>query len=119
MDTKHSTSSTPHTTRRSGLKIPSSWITSVLYKSVNDGTSAGHPGRAGRTVYTGYLAVFTSRGDALLHGDVPSYLAGLVQAGEGGRSVGSAYNSLIRSKGYPYQHVTDSDAVRELKEMMK
>ena len=102
MDAKHSTSK--HTascaTHRFGLKIPSSWITSIRYRD-------------------GYLAVFTDRGDALLHGNVPSYLAGLVQAGKGGRSVGSAYNKLVRSKGYPYQHVTDEAAVKELKEMMK
>lgn len=104
MDTKHSTS---HATHRSGLKIPSSWITSIRYRNVE---GSGH---------TGYLAVFTSHGDALLHGNVPSYLAGLVQAGKGGRSVGSAYHSLIRSKGYPYQHVTDTKAVRELREMMR
>jgi len=83
-----------------GLKIPSSWITSIRY-------------------HNGYLAVFTSRGDALLHGNVPSYLAGLVQAGKGGRSVGSAYHKLVRAKGYPYQHVTDTKAVKKLKEMMK
>lgn len=105
MDAKHTTERTePTTSRRSSLKIPSSWIKSIQYKNVNG---------------TGYLAVFTDRGDALLHGNVPSYLAGLVQAGKGGRSVGSAYNSLVRSKGYPYQHVTDEVAVKELKEMMK
>lgn len=107
MDTNKSTTPTAHC---SGLKIPSSWITSIRYRSVDDGTGTGH---------TGYLAVFTSRGDVLLHGNVPSYLAGLVQAGKGGRSVGSAYHKLVRSKGYPYQHVTDPGAVRELKEMMK
>lgn len=100
MNTEH----TLHTVRRFGLKIPSSWIKSIYYKNIGG---------------TGYLAVFTSRGDALLHSGIPSYLPGLVQAGKGGRSVGSAYNKLVRSKGYPYQHVTDPQAVRELKEMMK
>ncbi len=65
---------------------------------------------------------------ALLYGPhVPSWVPGLIQAGEGGRSVGSAFNSLMKSeKGkemmrrlqISYQRVEGETEVGQLKEMM-
>lgn len=93
------------------MKLFSSWIRSVLYRN-------------------GYLAVFLKPDDrksspvALLYSNVPPYLPGLIQAGEGGRSVGSAFNSLLKRKdvqkkyGIEYQRIEGQDKVRELKEMM-
>jgi hypothetical protein len=81
----------------------SSWISEVLYKRCPDDST--------------YLAIFLKSGQALLYSGVPSHLPGLIQAGEGGKSVGSAYNSLVKGK-YPYQRVEDDKAVKELRKMM-
>lgn len=100
---------------------PSSWIDKVLYRRV-----------AGRW---GYLAVFLKRRNGpptgILYGPkdsgcsgVPSWMCGLIQAGEGGQSVGSAYNSLLKrvdvqeKYGIEYQRVEGEDRVRELERMM-
>lgn len=100
---------------------PSSWIDKVLYRRV-----------AGRW---GYLAVFLKSRNgpptALLYGPrdsgfsgVPSWMCGLIQAGEGGQSIGSAYNSLLKrvdvqaKYGIQYQRVEGEDRVRELERMM-
>ena len=93
---------------RRGLKIPSSWISKISYKS-------------------GYLAIFLADrpDEALLYVNVPEWMPGLIQAGEGGRSVGSAFNSLLKKKetlekyGIQYQRIEGRDKVWELRRMMK
>lgn len=89
----------------------SSWIESVLYKRTPDGQT--------------YLGIFLrpepwtgAEPVALLYGpDIPSWLPGLVQAGAGRRSVGRAYNKLVKGR-FPYQRITGTEAVA-LKEMLK
>lgn len=103
------------------MKIRSSWIASVAYRRV-DGV--------------GFLAIFV-RGDkgraphAMLYGPspaapegVPSWVAGLVQAGVGGVSVGRAYNRIVRGReqevyGWGYERVEGEEKLSELKEMMR
>jgi hypothetical protein len=90
----------------------SSWIESILYKRTPDGRA--------------YLGIFLRSEPgtkppavpiALLYGpDIPSWLPGLVQAGAGHRSVGLAYNRLVKGR-FPYQKVTGQDAIA-LKEML-
>lgn len=87
----------------------SSWIEDVRYKRFPDGRS--------------YLGIFlrpepgSSERVALLYGPkVPAWLPGLLQAGAGRRSVGRAYNKLIKGK-FPFQRVTGREAVA-LKEML-
>lgn len=82
-------------------KTTSSWITGTDYRN-------------------GFLAVYTSTGTAMLYGGptgpVPAYVPGLVHAGTGRRSVGLAYNRLVKGS-YPYQQV-EADRVEELRQMM-
>lgn len=86
----------------------SSWISSILYKRTPDGAS--------------YVSVFLKGADAaLLYGGptspIPSWLPGLLLAGTGRRSVGLAYNRLLKGK-YEYQRVEGKESVNALKEMM-
>lgn len=105
----------------------SSWIDSILYKKTPAGDS--------------YLAVFLkdtaqvqSRAQsqapfesapaepvAFLYGGptspIPSWLPGLLKAGTGRRSVGLAYNRLLKGK-YEYQRVEGKESVQQLKEMV-
>lgn len=96
----------------------SSWIEEVRYKD-------------------GFLALFlkpTPRSPqdrrwspqpvALLYGpNVPSWVPGLIQAGEGGRSAGSAFNSILKVRreemGIAYQKIEGKKKVQQLKEMMR
>jgi hypothetical protein len=100
----------------------SSWIDSILYKRTTDGS---------------YLAVFlkdtagvqsqapfeTTPAEpvAFLYGGpespIPSWIPGLLAAGTGRRSVGLAYNKLLKGK-YSYQRVEGRENVEALKEMM-
>src|SRR5688572_32389868 len=114
--------------------MTSSWISSILYKRLPDGSS--------------YLAVFQEKciecqetgkeenfltgwkctkckgtgkrkePSALLYGGpvnpIPSWLPGLISAGTGKRSPGLAYNRLLKGK-YPYQRIEGSQAVSELR----
>jgi hypothetical protein len=97
----------------------SSWISSIGYRRFPDGAA--------------YLAVFLRREDqpicngeripvALLYGGprspIPSWLPGLLKAGTGRRSVGLAFNRLLKGKGYDYTRVEGQDNVRKLKEML-
>lgn len=108
------------------LKIRSSWIASVSYRRV-DGV--------------GFLAIFTREerdgqgraikpAYALLYGlserapqGVPPWVAGLVQAGIGGVSVGRAYGKVVKrhqaKHGWGYERVEGEERFSELKEMMK
>lgn len=94
--------------RSRSLKISSSWISKVSYKNR-------------------FLAVFLKDqpDEALLYANVPEWMPGLIQAGEGGRSVGSAFNSLLKKKetlekyGIQYQRIEGKDKVWELRRMMK
>ena len=94
--------------RSRSLKIPSSWISKVSYKN-------------------GFLVIFLADrpDEALLYANVPEWMPGLIQAGEGGRSVGSAYNSLLKKGetrekyGIQYQRIEGRDKVWELRRMMK
>lgn len=87
----------------------STWISEVLYKRI-----PSSPG----VEETRYLAIFTQKGDrALLYEGIPSNLPGLLQAGLGGRSVGKAYNKLVKGK-FPYQEVVGEEKVRELRRIM-
>jgi hypothetical protein len=106
--------------------VNSSWIEFTKYKRLPDGSS--------------YLAVFLkdqpetvqdwnsmahpagrSEPVAFLYGGptspVPSWLPGLLQAGTGRRSVGLAFNRLLKGK-YTYQRVEGREQVEQLKEMM-
>jgi hypothetical protein len=100
----------------------SSWIDSILYKRTNSGS---------------YLAVFLKSTTqvqsqapfeasqvepvAFLYGGpsspIPPWMAGLIAAGTGRRSVGLAYNRLLKGK-FEYQRVEGRDKVQQLKEMM-
>lgn len=68
----------------------------------------------------GFLALYTADGAAMLYGGptgpVPAWAPGLVHAGTDRRSVGLAYNRLIKNR-YPYQRV-EANRVKELREMM-
>jgi hypothetical protein len=78
----------------------SSWIASVAYKN-------------------GFLALFLDNGGAMIFSGVPSYLAGLLVAGqakakEGGRSIGATYHKLVKGR-YTTNYITDENKVRELR----
>ena len=79
----------------------SSWITGTDYRN-------------------GFLALYTADGAAMLYGGptgpVPAWAPGLVHAGTNRRSVGRAYNRLIKGR-YPHQRV-EADRVGELRRMM-
>ncbi len=79
----------------------SSWITGTDYRN-------------------GFLALYTADGAAMLYGGptgpVPAWAPGLVHAGTDRRSVGLAYNRLIKGS-YPYQRV-EANRVGELRRMM-
>lgn len=90
---------TTHTANRS------SWIQSVAFK------------RADADSPTGFLAVFLGTGIALLYGEVPSYVPGLLVAGTARRSIGLAYNRLVKGR-YPYQRVEGRERVQELRALM-
>lgn len=124
----------------------SSWIESIRYKKLPDGSSyvaiflkdqeKNCPSCGGR----GYVpsddpfCKFGSRPcrdcwrtgkveshEALLYGGpefpIPSWLPGLVQAGTGGKSIGHAYHKLVKGK-YPSQRVEGREKVQELRRMM-
>jgi hypothetical protein len=77
----------------------SSWISSIAYTR-------------------GFLAVFLTSGTVLLYADTPSWLPGLLCAGTGRRSVGLAYNRLVKGRGYQYQRIEDAARVAELRALM-
>lgn len=95
---------------------PSSWIDKVLYRNhyiaIFLKPSHTRPNRPNRPP------------TALLYSNVPSWMCGLIQAGEGGQSIGSAYNSLLKRAdaqakyGIQYQRVEGEERVRELERMM-
>lgn len=81
----------------------STWISEILYKSTPD---------------SNYLAIFLSNESvALLYRGVSSKIPGLLQAGLGGRSVGSAYNKLVKGK-YKYSRIEGQEKVNKLRKMM-
>lgn len=130
--------------RKRGDQVNSSWIDSTLYKSFPDGSSylavflKDHEKACGSCGGRGYVPADPSSRlrdracqdcqregtvqappTALLYGPkVPSYLPGLVAAGTGRRSVGLAFNRLVKSK-YTYQRVEGKEQVKKLKEMLK
>lgn len=93
----------------------STWIQGFTYRRL--------PGDRGR-----YLALFLRPEDrkstptALLYGGpvtpIPSYLPGLLAAGTRKRSVGTAYNRLLKGR-YEYQRVEGREAVEGLKRMLE
>lgn len=111
--------------------MKSSWIQSISYKRLDDGSSylalflkdeekycPSCKGRGcGRCYGTGYVRIPA----ALLYGGpdspIPSWLSGLVQAGTGGKSVGHAYHKLVKGK-YPSQRVEGRKKVEELRRML-
>jgi hypothetical protein len=89
--------------RRTTMKRSSSWISSILYRN-------------------GFLAIFlkVDRDEtpvALLYGDIPPRIPGLLIAGTGSRSIGLAYNRLVKDR-YPYNRVEGRAKVEELKRLM-
>lgn len=89
------------------MKTPSSeWITETAYRRVD---------MDGRKV--GFLVLFLDKATAMLYSEIPSHLHGLLLAGLGGKSIGSAYNKLVKSR-YPYQRIEGAEKVRELRELM-
>lgn len=101
----------------------SSWIESTKYKRLPDGSSYLaiflRPGHGTQVLNEGGILSRQDVPTALLYGPkVPSWVPGLVAAGTGRRSVGLAYNRLVKDK-YDYQRVEGEDKVRELKEIMK
>lgn len=103
----------------------SSWISSIAYRPLPDGTA--------------YLAVFLKTDDemsaddwanpntpphhngkpvALLYGpDIPYWLPGLLSAGTGKRSIGLAYNRLLKGK-HSYQRIEGAERVAQLKAVL-
>jgi len=90
----------------------SAWISSIAYRM-------------------GYLALFLRCEDihdppvALLYGPsledirpIPSWLPGLLAAGTGKRSIGRAYNTLVKGR-YAYQRVEGWKQVADLRRMMR
>jgi len=92
----------------------SSWIATVAYRRLNDGTATGG---------TVYLALFLSSDKAILlaYPQIPSWVPGLLSAGVSAkgksRSTGRAYNRVLKGK-YPSQTVEGSAQVAKLAEMM-
>lgn len=88
----------------------SSWLASMLYKRCPDGSQ--------------YAAFILKREPhqeplAYLYGpNVPEWLPGLITAGTGKRSPGTAYHRLVRGK-YPSQKIEGREAIESLKEMMR
>lgn len=83
----------------------SSWIRSYDYRRCPDGHT--------------YFVLYLRDGAALLYADTPSWLPGLLSAYLIlGRSIGRAYNRLIKGKGYVYQRV-EGEQVRELRRLLK
>lgn len=84
------------------LALQSSWILRVGYRR-------------------GFLALFLRDGSALLYGGpetpVPSWVPGLIAAGTGRRSPGTAYHRLVRGK-YDCNRVP-ATRIGELKAMME
>jgi hypothetical protein len=102
--------------------VNSSWIDSTLYKSFPDGSSYLaiflKPGHGSQVLNEGGVLARQDVPTALLYGPkVPSYFPGLVAAGTGRRSVGLAFNRLVKGK-YTYQRVEGKEKVEQLKEMM-
>jgi len=89
--------------------VDSSWIESIGYLKAPDGSR--------------YLALFLAPRQpqdsprALLYAGVPPWMVGLLCAALGGRSVGRAYNRLLKGKGYLEQTV-EGWKVWELKKIM-
>ncbi len=82
-------------------QVSSTWIASFGYKN-------------------GFLALFTSEGEALLYGDIPLLRYQLLcKYARLTKSPGKAYNKLIKNQGYQYQKVTTEFEVRQLRKMMK
>lgn len=104
----------------------SSWIDSTLYKRLPDGSSYLaiflRPGHGAQVLNEGGILSRQDVPTALLYGGptspIPSWLRGLVQAGTGRRSVGLAFNRLVKGK-YEYQRVEGKEQVEKLKEMMQ
>lgn len=90
--------------------VDSSWIESISYLKAPDGST--------------FLALFLAPRQpqnsprALLYAGVPPWMVGLLCAALGGRSVGRAYNRLLKGKGYQEQTV-EGWQVRELKRIME
>lgn len=106
----------------------SSWIDSTLYKRLPDGSSylaiflkAGHGAQVLDERAQGGVLARQDVPTALLYGGptspIPGWVHGLVRAGTGRRSIGLAFNRLVKGK-YEYQRVEGEAKVRELKEMM-
>lgn len=92
--------------------MTSSWIHSILYRRTPDGSR--------------YLAILLkSEPTALLYKNPPSWMKGLILAGKGGKSIGSAYSSLLKREEIQskyeikYQRIEGREKVNELKKMMK
>lgn len=123
--------------------MKSSWIASIAYKKLDDGSSylvlflkdqEKHCGSCGGRGYVPSDDPFCKFGSracrdcfrtgrvqvqaAILYGPkLPSWLPGLVQAGTGGKSVGHAYHKLLRGK-YPSQRVEGREQVQQLRQLM-
>lgn len=117
----------------------SSWIESIRYKKLPDGSSYVAIFLKDKEKFCGSCNgrgwVKTSRGpceeclgkgrvnaqSALLYGGpdspIPSWLPGLIQAGTGGRSIGHAYHKLVKGK-FPSQRVEGREKVQELRRIM-
>lgn len=81
----------------------STWLTAALY----------HNGPLPRC---GFLCLFLADGTALLYGNIPSWVPGLIAAH---RSPGRAYNLLVKApRRYPYQKL-DRKQAGELRRMVK
>lgn len=80
--------------------LPSSWIKDICYRN-------------------GFIAIFDHDGTALLCGtEIPLWAFNLVKAGMGGRSMGKAFNRIVKGR-YPLQRITDAADVAELAAIMK
>lgn len=76
----------------------STWLSSTSYEPNGDGT--------------GTLAIWLTRGGGMLYENVPAWLVGLLHAGiakGGDRSVGRAYNRLVKGQ-YPYTAIEPARA---------
>jgi hypothetical protein len=91
------------------LTPASTWISSIAYRA-------------------GYLAVFIAPDHcpnsqvgripvAMLYAGTPSWLPGLLAAGTGRRSVGLAYNRLLKGR-YAYQRIEGAAKIAELRKLM-
>lgn len=80
--------------------MSSSWISSIYYHS-------------------GYLVLFLRSDDAaMVYSGVPPWVPGLLAAGTGRRSIGLAYNRLVKGK-YTYQRIDKLSRIRELQQLIQ